>query len=181
MLAEYGTVETILLNDNPIDDKCVDALGNYLSSNQYITTLGLAETKMSNEGVKTLTKYLDGNKTLRNLYFLRTNSSNPDLSNHDVAKLYKNSRIESLIDNEINPYRTRVVLIPGLKNKIRNGNGQFINLFSMLVFLQRVIYVHPNLSRQKQNKNRDTADDDLIDLADLIKDSEHIDKIVSVV
>ncbi len=134
MLADCGVITTLYLDDNRIDDRSMDALGNYLKSNRHLTTIKLTGNRISIDGVKILGKYLQDNETLRYLILLSGSCHEASEIVQICADLVKMSRIESLSSFSVDPYQTKVILIPAYKNAIRNGKCSSISLSSQLVF-----------------------------------------------
>lgn len=175
MLAECGTIKTLILEFNQIDDQCVDALGNYLRSNRHIQTLNLTDNRISINGIKALGEYLQGNRTLRHLVLFKGNIMQGSPFAPIYADLMKMSRIESLTSTSIEPYQTKVIAIPAWKNVIRNCEICSISILSRLVAYILFYFIVKTFIQ-----HRDLTDDDLIEFADFIKSPENVNKIESI-
>lgn len=58
------SIEKIDLSSNPIDDSCMESLGDLMKFNQTIKVLNLAKCKLSNNGINKLLSSLVGNSAL---------------------------------------------------------------------------------------------------------------------
>lgn len=88
-----STIQRIMINSNPFDDACIPAIGEYIQMNQSIYFLCIGGSKITDEGISILCKYLEGNTTFKELSLmgaiLVTNTSLPILQ-----KTIENSTIQ---------------------------------------------------------------------------------------
>lgn len=124
-------------SNEKIDDDCMKLLGEYIKPNQYIEDIDIGSTNVSDEGVKTLTPYLDGNVTLKSLSFYG-NTKITDKSIPMLIKMIESSNILDLgIDHTLITQRNAT--IPPLTCNIVRCGYDRLDFFSKWVSFLFVI------------------------------------------
>lgn len=75
-MKEYcsSSIKYLNLSGNPIDDECMDSLGELICDSQSLETIDFSSgygknNNISDDGVKTLSCYIIGNLFLKNIFF----------------------------------------------------------------------------------------------------------------
>lgn len=87
-----SSINTIGLWNNLIDDKCIEALGEFLENNQYLKQMDLMYNKITDTGICLLSKYLNKNTVLEAIK-LEGNQGITDASIECFNNIVKNSKV----------------------------------------------------------------------------------------
>ncbi len=120
-----SSIIDIDLNDNhESDDECLISIGEYIKSNNYIKTISLNSTQVSDTGIEILAPYLDGNKTLNRLLFWY-NGRITDKSVPMLLKMIESSHIEYIGAFMTSITQNSVLAVALAHNRIRYGSNIF--------------------------------------------------------
>lgn len=95
MKEAHLNIRVLDLNHNPLHDDSMLSLGELIQNSDILESLSLANTQITDVGVKTLIEHLVGNTTLKYLEL----HSNPGITNASVqhlSKLLQSSSIDLL-------------------------------------------------------------------------------------
>lgn len=118
------SINGIYIIKNKLDDECMADVGELISKNSNIKTLSFGDYRGGNNitdnGVKTISKYLTDNQSLRLISF----NSNKEVSNKSLPvlqDLLRKSKIDSINVRNTSFSAFNELLIAESINKILNG------------------------------------------------------------
>lgn len=104
-----------------INSDCMDAFGKYIQQNKHVQDV-IIGSKIDDNGIETLTPYLDGNNNLKSLSF-NWNRSITDKSIPYFIKMIESSTIEYFEARQTQITKAGIFILPTVKNKLRNKSS----------------------------------------------------------
>lgn len=118
-----------------VGDDCMHSLGNYVKENNKINKIVLDQTNISDIGIKTLSKYLEGNSTLTDLS-LNGNKKISDNAIPTFLHMVDTSSVRKLNINWTSTTKNKIVFTRIAVASIRDGLSQIDlkHMFVMVIF-----------------------------------------------
>lgn len=106
---------------NMLDDECMTSLGLYIKSSKSVERVDLSHNFITNQGIRILANYLDGNTSLRLLIINYQNEIN-DKSIPFLLKMIESSYIQGISIYGTSITRKNELAIPLARNVLKSGS-----------------------------------------------------------
>jgi len=91
----------IYINDNNLDDNCIESLGKLIKKNENMAYIDLFHNKITDEGIKKLSEYVIGNISIKSIN-INENVKITDVSSEVIKHMVKSSSVSSICLNSTN-------------------------------------------------------------------------------
>lgn len=114
-----SSIVFLSLQGNRLDDESMQSLGEYIMSNSLISGIDISNNLITDVGVETLSRFLNGNTTLKTIYFQGIKEIT-DKSNQILIKMIESSSIERIEINETSITQNNLLVAPLAQNILKN-------------------------------------------------------------
>lgn len=116
-----STISFLSLVRNPLDDGFVNQLGEFIRENQYILSIFLDESNITDKGIEILSGYMVGNATLKVISF-NLNEGITDKSIPILIKIIETSHIDVILIRGTTISKMNVLVIPLAQSMVKHGS-----------------------------------------------------------
>lgn len=127
-----STVQQVSLAYNPVDDECMNSVGEFIRNSKSIERIQLGSKLMTDAGIEVLAPYLDGNMTLKHLSLFGNNKIT-DRSVELLSKIIDSSHLETVDIRETSIKQKNAIIIALACNSIKN-KSETLDFTSRFVF-----------------------------------------------
>ncbi len=113
-------LKQIDISYNILDDNCIKSLGEYIHDNVFIERIMIGNSKVTDEGIKILSHYFDGNVKLK-WFDISGNEQITDKSITSLEKIIESSCIERLNIKDTGIKQKGIINIYLINNMLKQG------------------------------------------------------------